>query len=102
MTRKRSKRYSQAERKELLELYRQSGYSLYRFSKEMNLGYDTIKRWLEGESSQNSLVEVTAAEAPVDRPVQLSVRLPNGLVCELVPEMSPAEVLNWLRELKTC
>jgi transposase-like protein len=102
MSKKRSKRYSQAEREELVELFRQSGMSHWRFCKEMDLGYETLRRWLKEESSHLSLVEVTAAEAPLDRSVELTVRLPNGLACELGPAVSPQEALNWIRELKTC
>ena len=68
----------------------------------MNLAYETLNRWLKEKRSKVSLVEVTAAEAPMDRPVQLAVRLPNGIVCELGPAMSPGEALNWVRELKAC
>lgn len=102
MPRKRRKNYSRAEREELIELYRQSGYSIYRFCKEMNLGYETLKRWLENETPKVSLVEVTVSEAPVDHSIQLAVRLPNGLVCELGTALSMAETLNWVRELKAC
>ena len=102
MSKTRNSRYSQTEREELVKLYRQSGYSIYRFSKEMNLAYETLKRWLKAENSRFSLIEVTATDVPMDRLVQLAVRLPNGLVCELGSEMSPAEALNWVRELKAC
>jgi transposase-like protein len=98
----RSKRYSQAERAQLVELYRQSGCSLWRFSQEMNLGYETLKRWLKDEAFRFNLVEVTATEESLDRRVQLAVRLPNGLVCELGGDLSPEEVLNWVRELRAC
>jgi transposase-like protein len=102
MSNKRRKRYSQAERAELVGLYRQSGYSLWKFCQEMNLGYETLKRWLKEETSRFSLVEVTALDAPKERRVQLAVRLPNGLVCELGGELSSKEVLNWVRELRGC
>ena len=97
------KRYTEEERGDLVQLYRQSGYSVYRFCKEMNLGYETLKRWLKEETPRYSLVEVTAAAAgPLDRPIELAVRLPNGLVCELGTTMSSEEALNWVRELKGC
>ena len=103
MTKKqRTKRYSRAEREELVELFRQSDYSLWKFCREMDLGYQTLKRWLEEETSPFSLVEVTAAEAPSVRPVALTVRLPNGLACELGGDLSREEALNWIRELKGC
>lgn len=102
MSKKRGNRYSAKEREELVELYRQSGYSIWKFCREMNLGYMTLKRWLEEEAPSYSLVEVTAADAPKDRRVQLTVCLPNGLVCELGGKLSPSEVLNWVRELKGC
>ena len=102
MSKKRSKRYSQAEREELVDLFRQSGMSHWRFCKEMDLGYETLRRWLNEENFHFSLVEVTVAETTPDRSVNLTVRLPNGLVCELGCAMSPQEVLNWVRELKEC
>lgn len=103
MSKKRSKRYSRAEREELMELYGQCGYSVWRFCREMNLSYDTLKRWLGERSPGRGLVEVTAAGAPSGQPaVRLSVRLPNGIVCELGGELSSKEVLNWVRELNRC
>lgn len=102
MSKNRSKRYSRKEREEFVELYRQSGYSVWRFCKEMNLSYETLKRWLGEQSPNYSLIEVTPAEAPVDRSIQLAVRLPNGIVCELGAGLSRQETLNWVRELKQC
>jgi hypothetical protein len=102
MPKKRSKHYSQAEREELIELYRQSGYSLYRFCKEMNLGYETLKRWLEKERPKISLVEVTAGDVTPAKSITMTIRLPNGIVCELGIALSMTETLNWVRELKAC
>lgn len=104
MSKKRSKRYSQAEREELMELYGQCGYSVWRFCREMNLSYDTLKRWLSERAPGHGLVEVTAvAGAPPERSsVRLSVRLPNGIVCELGAGLSREETLNWVRELNRC
>ncbi len=102
MTKKRGNRYSVKEREELMELYRQGGYSVWKFCQEMNLGYMTLKRWLDEEASKHSLIEVTAAEAPIERPIQLAVRLPNGLVCELGGDLGLEEILNWVWELKGC
>lgn len=102
MSKKRGNRYSAKEREELVELYRQSGYSIWKFCREMNLGYMTLKRWLEEEAPSYSLVEVTTAGEPTKASIGLSVRLPNGLVCELGGKLSPSEVLNWVRELKGC
>jgi len=102
MSKKRSKRYSHAERDELLELYRQSGMSHWRFCKEMDLGYETLRRWLKADTAKYSLVELKAVEVAAKRSVRLRVHLPNGLVCELGAEMNREEVLNWVRELKAC
>lgn len=102
MSKRRSKRYSQKEREELLELYRQSGMSHWRFCQEMDLGYETLRRWLRADQAKYSLVEVNTVEAPVKRPVSLRVHLPNGLVCELGGDLTTDEVLSWLRELKAC
>lgn len=104
MSKNRSKRYSQTEREELMELYRQSGYSVWRFCKEMNLSYETLKRWLRDRTPGHGLVEVTAAAGapPEQSSVRLSVRLPNGIVCELGAGLSSEEALNWVRELKGC
>ena len=102
MSRNRGKRYSPTEREELLELYRQSGLSHGRFCKEMELSFTTLKRWLQVDRAKYSLVEVKSIEVPIKRSVRLSVHLPNGLVCELGGDLSPEEVLNWVRELKAC
>jgi transposase-like protein len=102
MPKKRRKHYSRGEREELKELYRQSGYSIYRFCKEMNLGYETLKRWLEEERPKVSLVEVTAGDAPPTKSITMTIRLPNGIACELGITLSMAETLNWVRELKAC
>ena len=82
MSRNRSKRYSPAEREELLELYRQSGLSHWRFCKEMDLSFTTLQRWLQVDRAKYSLIEVKPIGAPIKRSVRLSVHLPNGLVCE--------------------
>ena len=101
MSKKRSKRYSQAEREELMELYGQCGYSVWRFCREMNLSYDTLKRLLSERTPRHGLVEVTSTGAPLEEStVRLSVSLPNGIVCELGAELSREEALNWVRELK--
>ena len=102
MRKGRKYRYSREEREELLDLYRQSGYSVWKFCNEMNLGYVTLKRWLADETSSYSLVEVTTAEEANEASIGLSVRLPNGIVCELGNGLSPEEMLNWVRELKRC
>lgn len=102
MPKKRRKSYSGAQRDELVELYRQSGYSIYRFCNEMNLGYETLKRWLENETPKISLVEVTTADAPSGESITMTIRLPNGIVCELGTALSMIETLNWVRELKAC
>jgi len=102
MTKKVIKRYSQAERKGLVELYRQSGYSVWRFCKEMNLGYETLKRWLKEEPPKYGLVEVTVGDTPPVESVTLTIRLPNGIVCEVGTALSPEETLNWVRALRTC
>ena len=83
-------------------MYRQSGYSLYRFCKEMNLGYETLKRWLDNETPKISLIEVTADEATPAEPITMTIRLPNGIACELGVALSMTETLNWVRELKAC
>ena len=98
-----SKRYTVVERDELVQLYRQSGYSAWRFCKEMKLGYMTLKRWLEEEAPKVSLVEVSAVDQPAgESSISLRVRLPNGLVCELGGSLDMPEVLKWVRELKRC
>ena len=102
MAKKRRKNYSRAEREELVELYRQSDYSVYRFCKEMNLGYETLKRWLNEETPKYSLVEVTADDTPPTESITMTIRLPNGIACELGTALSMAETLNWVRELKAC
>ena len=102
MAKKRSKHYSASEREELIELYRQSGYSIYKFCKEMSLGYETLKRWLEKEPAKVNLVEVSVEDATPAQSFTLTIRLPNGIACELGTALSMSETLSWVRELKTC
>jgi len=50
MGKSKGNRYTKAEREELLELYRQSGYGVTRFCREMDISYATLKRWLGRDS----------------------------------------------------
>lgn len=93
-------RYTNDEREELLALYRQSGYGVSRFCKEMDISYATLKRWLGRESRGVSFVEV-AADPAAAVPASLSVRLANGISCEL-GYSSRDEAIHWIRELKRC
>lgn len=102
MPKKRSKHYSASEREELIELYRQSGYSIYKFCKEMSLGYETLKRWLKNEPAKVNLVEVSVEDATPEQSFRLTIRLSNGIACELGTALSMSETLSWVRELKGC
>ena len=95
-------RYTEEERRELVQLYRQSGYSASRFCKEMNLGYPTLKRWLENETAKVSLVEVVVEELVPAESLSMNIRLPNGIECELRSKLTSRETITLIRELKGC
>lgn len=100
MSTERGKRYTQEQKQELLELFRQSGLSASRFCKEMNLSYPTLKRWLgPGPSKQALFVEIGEADSATSR---LTVALSNGLWVEFPLEAEKSAVASWIRELKAC
>jgi len=102
MAKHKGHRYTQEEREELLELYRQSGYGISRFSSEMSISYATIKRWLKPKATPTiKLIEV-ASDPVSNSAAPLIVRLPNGIACEIGSALSRAETVNWIRELKRC
>jgi hypothetical protein len=68
----------------------------------MNLGYETLKRWLETDPAKVSLVEVSVEDTTPTECFTLTIRLPNDIVCELGTALSMTETVNWVRELKTC
>ena len=96
------KRYTEEERGDLVQLYRQSGYSASRFCQEMNLGYPTLKRWLENETAKVSLVEVVVEELVPAESLSMNIRLPNGIECELRSKLTARETITLIRELKGC
>ena len=91
-------RYSEEEREELVQLYRQSGYGISRFCKEMDISYATLKRWLRRKPV--SFVEV-AADSLSRVSASLVVRLPNGISLEL-GAASREETVDWIRDLNRC
>ena len=97
-----TKRYTEEERRELVQLYRQSGYSVWRFCREMNLGYMTLKRWLENETTKVNLVEVVVEEIVAAESLSMNIRLPNGIECELRSKLTSRETITLIRELKGC
>ncbi len=102
MAKDKGHRYTQEERDEFLELYRQSGYSVSRFSSEMRISYATLKRWLKPKIEPSvKLVEVES-DPVSSSSASLIVRLPNGIACEIGSALSRAETVNWIRELKRC
>jgi transposase-like protein len=97
-----TRRYTEEERREMVQLYRQSGYSASRFCKEMNLGYPTLKRWLGNESAKVSLVEVVVEEKASAESLSLTIRLPNGIECELRSGLTSQGAISFIRGLKGC
>ena len=102
MSKSGSKRYTEEERSELVQLYRHSGYSASRFCKEMSLGYPTLKRWLENETDKVSLVEVVVEEIVPAESLSMNIRFPNGIECELGSKLTSRETITLIRELKGC
>lgn len=100
MSIERGKRYTEDQKQELLELFRQSGLNASRFCKEMSLSYPTLKRWL-GPAPANPVqfVEIGEAESNDGR---LSVALPNGIWAEFPLCAEKSVVASWIRELKAC
>lgn len=98
MSKSKGTRYSKDERDELMQLYRQSGYGVSRFCKEMDISYATLKRWLERKPT--GFVEVTA-DSLAPSSTSLAVRLPNGISCDLRVS-NRDEALGWIRDLKGC
>jgi transposase-like protein len=96
------KRYTEEERSDLVQLYRQSGYSASRFCKEMSLGYPTLKRWLGNETAKVSLVEVVVEEIVPTESLRMNIRLPNGIECEFRSELTSREAITVIRGLKGC
>ena len=96
------KRYTEEERGDLVQLYRQSGYSASRFCKEMSLSYPTLKRWLGNETAKVSLVEVVVEEIMPAESLSMNIRLPNGIECELRSKLTSRETITLIRELKGC
>ncbi|MDQ8184195.1 transposase [Pelagicoccus sp. SDUM812002] len=100
MSTERGKRYTEDQKKELVELFRQSGLNASRFCKEMNVSYPTLKRWLGPQPAKTvEFVEVGEAE-PND--ARLSVALPNGIWAEFPLSAEKSVVASWIRELKAC
>jgi|GEM_PF-1231090 len=100
MSTERGKRYTQDQKKELLELFGQSGLNASRFCKEMKVSYPTLKRWLGPKPSrQVQFVEIGEADSSDAR---LSVALPNGLWAEFPMDANKSAVSDWIRELKAC
>lgn len=97
-----TKRYTEEQRRELVQLYRQSGYSVWRFCREMNLGYMTLKRWLGNETTKVNLVEVVVEEKAPANFLSMNIRLPNGIECELKSQLTSREAITLMRELKGC
>lgn len=95
------KRYTKEERSELVQLYRQSGYSATRFCQE-GLSYPTLKRWLGNETAKVSLVEVLVEEIMPAESLSMNIRLPNGIECELRSKLTSRETITLIRELKGC
>ena len=98
MGKSKGTRYSDEERDELVQLYRQSEYGISRFCKEMDISYATLKRWLGRKPVR--FVEVTA-DSLSRVSTSLTARLPNGISLEL-SAASREEALGWIRELKRC
>jgi len=100
MSIKPGKRYTEDQRKELLELFRQSGLSASRFCKEMRLSYPTLKRWLGPEPSKPvQFVELARSQ---DGERRLSIALSNGLWVDVAMDSDKSVVSSWIRELKAC
>jgi transposase-like protein len=100
MGKSKGTRYSDEEREELVELYRQSGYSVSRFCREMELSHATLKRWLGRSPARACFVEVSA-DSLSRVSASLVARLPNGISLELGCA-SREEAIGWIRELKRC
>lgn len=100
MSTERGKRYTQDQKRELLELFRQSGLNASRFCKEMKLSYPTLKRWL-GPGPSKSVQFVEIAE-PRSEDGRLTVALPNGLWAEFSMDAQKSVIASWIRELKAC
>ena len=106
MSKPKGFRYSEQEREELLERYRQSGLGVTRFCKEAGVSYGALKRWLEdsgedgGSEASAGLVELTVEEP--GREQWLSARLPNGIVAQVRLDAPRDEVMDWIRELARC
>ncbi len=102
MSTERGKRYTEEQKQELLELFRQGGLNASRFCKEMGLSYPTLKRWLgpsPAPAKPVQFVEVGEAESSDGR---LAVALPNGLWAEFPMDAEKSVVADWIRELKAC
>ena len=100
MPTERGKRYTEDQKRELLERFRQSELNASRFCREMSLSYPTLKRWLgPGPSKPVQFVEIGQAEP---RGGRLSVALPNGLRAEFPLDAEKSVVASWIRELKAC
>lgn len=100
MTTEKGKRYTQERKRELVELFRQSGQSATRFCREMNVSYPTLRRWLGPEPSKPvRFVEIGEADPGVGR---LSVALPSGLWAQFPLSADKAVVASWIRELRAC
>lgn len=104
MAKSKGQRYSEEERRELVRLYRESGYGITRFCQEMELSYATLRRWL-GEEAPDAVSFVEVETGPEGRGADdgaLRVWLPNGIVCELGAGADPSVAAGWIRELAQC
>lgn len=104
MGKEKGYRYTRKQRDELLSRYRRSGISVNRFCEQMDISYSTLTRWLrqiEGTESEVKLVEI-AAEPVFAKNLEMTVRLSNGISCEVGGQLGVADALNWIRELNRC
>ena len=96
----RGRRYTSAQREDILERFRESGLSASRFCKEASLSYPTLKRWLgPGETEPMSFVEVESPAPPARR---FAVALGDGLWLEFPLDADRSVVAAWIRDLKAC
>ena len=104
MGKDKGKRYSAEEKREFVGLYEQSGYSVSRFCREMDLCYATLRRWLDQSGESGSKVEFVEveSEAAVSKGLEARIVLPNGIGIELGGDCGRESVVALAESLMRC
>lgn len=93
--RKCGRRYSQAQRDELLARWRESGMELNAFSRQADVSETTLKRWMGGGQKRPKLVAVRVKE-PEGTSTMVEARFACGTTLR-VPAVLLAELVRSLR-----